>query len=151
MILDLQKLLAAARQASETKAVAEISHFHVGAAFQLSTGEIVASTNVETETLNLTQCAERNGLMELIQTHRNGSVTALAIFSAQADSVSPSGSCRQLMAEYLAPETAVVFLWKNQEILTTVADLLPYTLACETLRIEKTTTTPRKAQNKASL
>jgi cytidine deaminase len=87
-----------ARRAREN-AVADYSHFKVGAALQTADGTIVTGCNVENATYGLTVCAERVAMFKaLSEGHR--SFTRVAVVADTADPTPPCGACRQILWEF---------------------------------------------------
>ena len=60
-----EELLSIAREAA-SNSYAPYSHFHVGAAMLLSSGEVIKSCNVENASYSLTICAERSGIVSMV-------------------------------------------------------------------------------------
>ena len=91
-------LVAAARAARE-HAVADFSHFKVGAAIETSDGHIVTGCNVENATYGLTICAERVAIFKaLSEGHRQ--FTRIAVVAESDEPTPPCGACRQIMWEF---------------------------------------------------
>ena len=87
-----------ARRARE-HAVADYSHFKVGAALQTADGTIVTGCNVENATYGLTVCAERVAMFKaLSEGHR--SFTRVAVVADTNDPTPPCGACRQILWEF---------------------------------------------------
>ena len=87
-----------ARRARE-HAVADYSHFKVGAALQTADGTIVTGCNVENATYGLTVCAERVAMFKaLSEGHR--SFTRVAVVADTGDLTPPCGACRQILWEF---------------------------------------------------
>ena len=87
-----------ARRARE-HAVADYSHFKVGAALQTADGTIITGCNVENATYGLTVCAERVAMFKaLSEGHR--SFTRVAVVADTADPTPPCGACRQILWEF---------------------------------------------------
>ena len=87
-----------ARRARE-HAVADYSHFKVGAALQTADGTIVTGCNVENATYGLTVCAERVAMFKaLSEGHR--SFTRVAVVADTGDPTPPCGACRQILWEF---------------------------------------------------
>jgi cytidine deaminase len=124
----LQKLADAAR-AARSNAYAPYSKFHVGAAVLLDNGASVIGSNVENASFGLTCCAERVAIFSAITQHPGARISALAV-SAGADSHPhqgeqtrmPCGACRQVMVEFMTPETPI---WIDGVGTRPLADLLP--------------------------
>ena len=105
----LEPLLAAAREAAR-RAYAPYSNFRVGAALQLSNGAVVTGTNVENMSYGLTICAERAAIARAIAEHGPQiRVTAAAVANLNDAPSPPCGACRQMLAEFIAPDAPVVF------------------------------------------
>jgi len=87
-----------ARRARE-HAVADYSHFKVGAALQTADGTIITGCNVENATYGLTVCAERVAMFKaLSEGHR--SFTRVAVVADTGDPTPPCGACRQILWEF---------------------------------------------------
>jgi cytidine deaminase len=118
-------LLTAARDAAR-HAYCPYSNFHVGAAVQAD-GKIFRGCNVENASYGLTICAERNAIFAAVASGaRRIQAIALACVDAANDAPAalrmPCGACRQVIAEFAAPETPVHIDGVGT---LTVADLLP--------------------------
>lgn len=86
-------------------AYAPYSEFHVGAAALLSDGRVVTGSNQENMAYPSGLCAERVALFSAAANFPDEAVEILAIAANPAEqsdvsSVSPCGSCRQVMIEY---------------------------------------------------
>ena len=91
-------LVAAARSARE-HAVADYSHFKVGAALETIDGTIVTGCNVENATYGLTICAERVAMFKaLSEGHRE--FRRIAIVADTLRPTPPCGACRQILWEF---------------------------------------------------
>ena len=96
------------KRAVETmgNAHAPYSNYSVGAAVLTESGEVFVGCNVENASYGLTNCAERTAVFSAIAAgHKR--FTAVAIVAAQAPTPYPCGACRQVMAEFMAPDCAV--------------------------------------------
>ena len=118
-------LLTAARDAAQY-AYCPYSNFHVGAAVQAD-GKTFRGCNVENASYGLTICAERNAIFAAVASGaRRIQAIALACVDAADDAPAalrmPCGACRQVIAEFAAPETPVHIDGVGT---LTVADLLP--------------------------
>jgi homotetrameric cytidine deaminase len=107
-----ERLLRLLQQAEEaaTRAYAPYSRFRVGSALELSNGEIVTGANVENVSFGLTICAERSALVTAVS--RFGPdirVVAAAITNLNDSPSPPCGACRQVLAEFIAPDAPVIF------------------------------------------
>ena len=98
-----EQLLQAAIQATG-QAYAPYSHFSVGAALLLASGQIVTGSNQENIAYPSGLCAERTAMFAAASQHSGVPFQALAIAARRPDGtltgVTPCGACRQVMAEY---------------------------------------------------
>ncbi|HUA91533.1 MAG TPA: cytidine deaminase [Terracidiphilus sp.] len=105
----LETLLEHARQAAQ-HAYAPYSGFRVGAALQLTSGEIITGTNVENVSYGLTICAERTALVRAVAEFGPAiRIAAVAVANLNEAASPPCGACRQMLAEFVLPEAPVVF------------------------------------------
>jgi cytidine deaminase len=109
------------------KAYAPYSNFRVGAALLCEDGTIVTGVNVENRSFGLTVCAERNSIFTAVG---KGQLRFTAIAISTPDSVEPvgpCGACRQVMGEFMPPDTPVRFGGSGQnQVNTTIGELLPF-------------------------
>jgi homotetrameric cytidine deaminase len=105
----LMSLLEFAQQAA-LHSYSPYSHFRVGAALRLANGEIVTGTNVENVSFGLTLCAERSALARAVSQYGPEiRIEAVAVANLNNASSPPCGACRQMLAEFIAPEAPVIF------------------------------------------
>ena len=106
---DLEALMKQARLAAE-HSYSPYSEFKVGAALRLSNGEVVTGTNVENISFGLTICAERSALVSAVsQFGPEIRIEAVAVTNLNGKASPPCGACRQVLAEFIAPDAPVVF------------------------------------------
>lgn len=118
-------LLTAARKARDL-AYAPYSGFHVGAAVIGSSGLIYSGCNVENASYGLTCCAERNAIFSMIAAGEK-EIRELAVIGDSEDFLPPCGACRQVIAEFAAPETIVHMCNRSGESRdATVSELVPF-------------------------
>jgi cytidine deaminase len=116
-------LLRAAARARKN-AYAPYSGFRVGAAV-LAGGRIFAACNVENSAYPLSVCAERNAVALAVAAGEKR-IQAAAIVGGADRPAAPCGGCRQVLAEFCAPETPVVYAAADgQSVSTTLEALLP--------------------------
>lgn len=122
-----ERLIAAARMAKKNT-YSPYSNFPVGAAVLLEDGQMFLGTNIENASYGLTCCAERVALFSA-RTATDSKVVGLAVsvghegVDLPKDSLTPCGACRQVMAEFLGPETPI-HVDGNRTF--TMAELLPH-------------------------
>ncbi|UAB79877.1 cytidine deaminase [Marixanthomonas sp. SCSIO 43207] len=131
---DIQKLMNKAQEARED-AYAPYSHFRVGAALILNTGEIITGNNQENAAFPSGLCAERVAIFYAGATNPNATIHAMAItarsLKQKITSPIPScGACRQAIAEYEIKQDApiaIYFMGETGKIVkaSSIADLLP--------------------------
>ena len=128
MTLDIRMrrtLIAAAREAA-ARAYCPYSNYPVGAALLTRDGRIVTGCNVENVSFGLTLCAERTALVKAVSDGQCG-FAALAVAGGDQTAAAPCGACRQVLAEFCAPEMPVFYarLTGGRCVATTVGALLP--------------------------
>jgi homotetrameric cytidine deaminase len=105
----LAELFSSAEQAA-LHSYSPYSGFRVGAALRLATGEIVTGTNVENVSYGLTICAERAALVRAVSQFGPAvRIAAVAVANLNNSPSPPCGACRQMLAEFTAPEAPVLF------------------------------------------
>ena len=131
---DQQKeLIAEARRACE-HAYAPYSHFRVGAAILLETGEVFSGCNVENASYGLTNCAERTAIFTAVSVlgGKNVRIRALAVVNDREVACSPCGACRQVISEF-GPEADVFYLGDDGIQHSSMRDLLPNCFSSDSL------------------
>ncbi len=129
---DEQDALVAAALAARARAYAPYSRFRVGAALLTSRGEIVTGCNVENISYGLTNCAERTAIFTARAAGQLGSsaggptILAVAVIAKGATPPTPSGACRQVLAEF-GPQCVVICAnLRGARQTLTLAELLPH-------------------------
>ena len=120
-----RNLIAAAREAA-TRAYCPYSNYPVGAALLTREWQIVTGSNVENVSFGLTLCAERTALVKAVSDGMREFI-ALAVVGGDQTPAAPCGACRQVLAEFCAPDMPVFYarLTGGQSVATTVGALLP--------------------------
>ena len=126
--------LTQAAEAASQQAYAPYSHFFVGAAILLQTGEIVSGCNVENASYRLTTCAEQTAIARAVAQHGPAiRILAVAIHNRNATACQPCGACRQTIAEFAAPDALILYPGQAGAVEScTLADLLPASFKLET-------------------
>ena len=124
--MDIDGLFALALEASNAS-YSPYSHFRVGAALLCADGSIVTGTNVENRSFGLTTCAERNALAAAVGAGKS-EFSGIVVATPDAEyPVSPCGACRQVLSEFMKPETPIIFGHKREEaVITTIGVLYPH-------------------------
>ena len=105
----LNALVDEARKAAQ-HSYSPYSQFKVGAALRLTNGQVVTGTNVENVSFGLTICAERSALVSAVsQFGPQIRIEAIAVANLNQNPSPPCGACRQMLAEFIAPDAPVVF------------------------------------------
>jgi cytidine deaminase len=128
----LSALLQAAREVARNS-YSPYSRFRVGAALKLSNGEIATGTNVENSSYGLTICAERSAVVRAVaqfgpQIH----IEAVAVANLNDAASPPCGACRQVLAEFIAPEAPVIFASPDGVRTMPFRELLPLAFEMKT-------------------
>jgi cytidine deaminase len=116
-------LVAAARAARE-RAVADYSHFKVGAALETADGQIITGCNVENASYGLTMCAERVAMFKaLSEGHRN--FRRVVVVADTESPTPPCGACRQILWEFAGDIEVVLANLRAVTATHRMGDLLP--------------------------
>src|SRR5262245_50472784 len=120
---DYDGLLAQA-VAARARAYCPYSGFAVGAAALTASGRVFPGCNVENAAYPATICAERAALLGAYAAGER-EIVALAVIADSPTTISPCGTCRQVIYE-LAPRCKVVLANTRGDVrLTTPQELLP--------------------------
>ncbi len=108
-------------------AYAPYSHFRVGAAILLTTGETVIGCNVENASYRLTTCAEQTAIAAAVAQYGPGiKLRAVAVANLNSTASQPCGACRQTILEFATPDTWVFYPSSGGEVASApLTDLLP--------------------------
>ena len=116
-------LVAAARRARE-HAVADFSHFKVGAALETDSGAIITGCNVENASYGLTICAERVAIFKaLSEGHR--AFKRIVVVADTPAPTPPCGACRQIIWEFCGDIPVVLANLDETTATLQMKDLLP--------------------------
>jgi cytidine deaminase len=120
------QLLNAAREAAD-HAYAPYSKFRVGAALLFDDGSVVTGCNVENMSYGLTSCAERNALFRAVSEHGpNRRIVAVAVTNLNSEPSPPCGACRQVLAEFAAPDAQIYFSGSSGVETRPLKEMLPF-------------------------
>jgi cytidine deaminase len=108
---NIDRLMNAALKARE-KAYAPYSGFAVGAAVLTKSGYIYTGANIENASYGLTICAERMAVGAAVNTGDSDILVLLVVGGNiknpdESKRVTPCGSCRQVLSEFM-PDDAIV-------------------------------------------
>ena len=126
MSQQFDELLALAKQGA-ANAYAPYSQFQVGAAIATRSGQLYIGSNMENASYGLGLCAERNAIGSAIADGaRPGDIEQLVLFIDRPELFSPCGACRQVMSEFMKPDTKITATnAKGERKDWTMAVLLP--------------------------
>jgi cytidine deaminase len=116
--------LFAAAVAARDHAYAPYSRFTVGAALATTDGRVFTGANVENASYGLTICAERVAIVAAVHAGARG-IAALAVTGPDGITTPPCGACRQVIAEFAAPDVPLRYATAEGTTDTTVGALLP--------------------------
>lgn len=139
-----RELVVAAKEAT-SRALANYSHFHVGAAILMENGEIVTGANQENAAYPSGTCAERSACYYASARFPGVPMKKIAVAAwtrlhhpddapdavcFQSEPISPCGACRQALLEYEAmfgPVEVILYGLDRIYLLPSIASLLPLT------------------------
>ena len=116
-------LVAAARRARE-HAVADFSHFKVGAALETDTGEIITGCNIENASYGLTICAERVAIFKALSEGKRA-FTRIVVVADTTSPTPPCGACRQIIWEFCGDIDVIIANLTEVKLTLRMKDLLP--------------------------
>ena len=124
------KELCALAKTAMKNAYVPYSGFRVGAALLCADGSVYTGCNIENAAFTPTVCAERTAIFKAISEGKKD-FAAIAVASGKTDggaaSFPPCGVCRQVLAEFCAPEMPVYVLEGSGEVRAyTLQELLPF-------------------------
>jgi len=117
------ELIAAALKAREN-AVADYSHFRVGAALETDSGEIFTGCNVENATYGLTVCAERVAVWKALSEGRR-QFRRIAVAADSETLTPPCGPCRQILWEFCGDIPIILVNLRGARETIQLRELLP--------------------------
>ena len=117
------ELIDAALKAREN-AVADYSHFRVGAALETESGEIFTGCNVENATYGLTACAERVAVWKALSEGRR-QFRRIAIAADSETLTPPCGPCRQILWEFCGDIPIILVNLRGARETIQLRELLP--------------------------
>lgn len=119
------------------------SHFSVGAALRLKSGEVITGSNQENASSSMTICAERNAIFHAQHLHPGQPIMSIAIAARSEQGftsfpIPPCGACRQVMLEvedrYAQPIRLLLFGTNGVHVVDTVKALLPIQFGADNLK-----------------
>ncbi|TPP55727.1 Cytidine deaminase [Fasciola gigantica] len=128
-----RKQLIEAAVAVKSKAYCPASHFPVGCAVLSRDGPIFIGCNVENASYPCGSCAEVGAVANAVsQGHHK--LIAAAVAADVEDTVTPCGKCRQVLAEFMLPESPILLVNKRLRVEEMrLETLLPHSFKFELL------------------
>jgi cytidine deaminase len=117
---------------------APYSHYNVAAAALFDSGKIYTGVNVESASLGMTLCAERNAIFHAVAEGER-KLLAVAIVGGQDGERSeycvPCGACRQVMRDFGDKDSMIVISARTPDdyLEKTLDEMLPYSFGPESL------------------
>lgn len=115
-------------------AYAPYSNYHVGACVLTKDGKYFLGCNIENAVYPVGVCGER---VAVFNAYANGynkdTIEALAIVTDGKRIGTPCGMCRQVLSELLKNDTPIYLSNGKDEMVTNIAELLPYSFSSEDL------------------
>lgn len=135
------ELMESALQARQN-AYAPYSGFAVGAALLCADGTVFTGCNVENASYSVTCCAERSALFAAVSAGKRR-FTAIAVAGGRQGQVPdrlfmPCGVCRQALAEFCAPDLAVLVCDGGKIGRFTLGGLLPNGFSADAMQEDRT-------------
>ncbi|MBB5180825.1 cytidine deaminase [Planomicrobium koreense] len=130
--MEKEQLIKEAITARE-QAYVPYSKFKVGAALITKSGKVYHGCNIENAAYSMTNCAERTAMFKAVS-EGDKDFAAIAVVADTKGAVSPCGACRQVIAEFCAPDMPVYLTNLQGDVQeTTVSELLPGAFSTEDL------------------
>ena len=135
---EMKRLLIEKAAEKISNSYAPYSHYNVAAAALFDSGRIYTGVNVESASLGMTICAERNAIFHAIAEGERR-LLAVAIVGGvdgeRNEYCVPCGACRQVMRDFGDKDTLIVLSAKTPDdyMENTLDELLPYSFGPEHL------------------
>ena len=117
------------------KAYVPYSHFPVGACLVAADGTLYQGVNIENASYGATNCGERTAIFTAYANgYRKDDIKAIAIVSNGKRIGTPCGICRQVLSELMPKDAPIILSNGKDEMITNIAELLPYDFGEEDLK-----------------
>ncbi len=128
------ELLKLAFEAMEN-AYVPYSHYKVGACVLCKDGKTFKGVNIENASYGATNCGERTAIFTAYANgYRKDDIKAIAIVSNGKRIGTPCGICRQVLSELMPKDAPIILSNSKDEMITNIAELLPYDFGEEDLK-----------------
>ena len=117
---------------------APYSHYNVAAAALFDSGEIYTGVNVESASLGMTLCAERNAIFHAVAEGERRLLAVAIVGGTDGDRREycvPCGACRQVMRDFGDKDSMIVLSARTPDdyLEKTLDEMLPYSFGPESL------------------
>lgn len=133
---ELYASLMASAMAAREYAYAPYSGYRVGAALLGADGRIYTGCNVENAGYTPTNCAERTAVFKAVSEGLR-EFSAIAVVGGSGEepdpACTPCGVCRQVLAEFCAPDMPVILGTPDRMQVLTLGALLPFAFTSKNL------------------
>ena len=128
------ELLKLAFEAMEN-AYVPYSQYKVGACVLCKDGKTFKGVNIENASYGATNCGERTAIFTAYANgYRKDDIKAIAIVSNGKRIGTPCGICRQVLSELMPKDAPIILSNGKDEMITNIAELLPYDFGEEDLK-----------------
>ena len=111
------------------------SHYKVGACVLCKDGKTFKGVNIENASYGATNCGERTAIFTAYANgYRKDDIKAIAIVSNGKRIGTPCGICRQVLSELMPKDALIILSNGKDEMITNIAELLPYDFGEEDLK-----------------
>ncbi len=118
---------------AKSKAYANYSDFHVGAALLTKDGKVYEGANIENSSYSLTICAERTAVFNAVLQGEK-EFKAIAVAGDSESFTPPCGACRQVLLELCGEDLDVVLVDPQMNTKTfKLKELIPFSFSKENL------------------
>lgn len=121
---DENKLLIEKAREAREYAYVPYSGFHVGAALITDDKTIYTGCNIENSSYGATVCAERTAVFKAVSQGKKH-IKKIAVVSDSQRETPPCGICRQVMAEFMEPDSQIILEAPEGLVVYKLSELLP--------------------------
>ncbi len=130
--MDIKNLIERAIEA-RAHAVAQYSHFQVGAIAVVKSGKIFTGCNIENSSYGLTMCAERVAIFKALSEGERD--IQYVVVAADLDiPCYPCGACRQIIWDFARDAKIICANLKGKHEIYAASELIPHAFGAENLR-----------------
>ncbi len=116
---------------------ATYSNVQVAAIAKTKSGDEFVGVNVENSSFGASICAERSAMMSAVSKGtKPGDITEIHLTSSLSKILFPCAMCLQVMTELLSNDATITIYYKDEVVVKTLSDLLPYAVNRESFEWE---------------